>query len=237
MSDKNKSPHSPLVRYLRVTDHDALELVFVEIPDLAPSEVLFIEKILNDWTEEQAIANLLFYPSLIPKSIRFDIICKALTSDNAPYYVLAATVGLQLLKASDWTAEQRDKIGERLILIASQNVEIIAARASITVWEYLDGLGDVQLLGVYPVATSTANRNIMAYVLTRYADYSKKEFKQALKKMAIKWHIRRKFVKRFKRCLRGKRSGKAVFMQAPEYIDIPSLTDVDQRVFVQASQE
>ncbi len=234
MSDKNKSPHSPLIRYLRVTDYDALELVFAEISTLDQSENRFIEQLLVDWKEEQAIANLLFFPSLIPNSIRFDTISKALASDNAPYYVLAAAVGLQSLKVSDWTDEQRDSIGERLILIARQNVEIIAARASITVWEYLEGLGDVCLLGVYPVATSIANRNIMAYVLTRYADSSKKTFKQTLKAMNIKWRIRRKFVKRFKRYLRGKRSGKAVFMQAPQYIDIPSLTDVDQRVFVQS---
>jgi len=234
MSDKKNAPHhSPLIRFLRVSDYDALELVFVEISESDHSEIRFIEQILNDWKEEQAIANLLFYPSLIPESIRFDIITKALSCDDAPYYVLAAVVGLQSLKTNQWTEEQRNQIGQRLISITAQDVEIIAARASITVWEYLDGLGDAQLLMLYPVTTTTANRNIMAYALTRFADSSKKKFKQNLKAMDIKWGVRRKFVKRFKRYLRGKRNGSAVFMQAPQYIDIPSLADIDQRVYIE----
>ncbi len=234
MSDKKSSPqHSPLVRFLRVSDYDALELVFVELAESDHTEVRFIEKILDKWKEEQAIANLLFYPVLIPESIRFDTIIKALTCDDAPYYVLAAVVGLQTLKASQWTEEQRNRIGERLISITAQDVELIAARASITVWEYLEGLGDAPLLMIYPVATATANRNIMAYALTRFADSSKKKFKQNLKSMDIKWGVRRKFVKRFKRYLRGKRNGRAVFMQAPQYIDIPSLADIDQRAYVE----
>lgn len=230
MAYDSNSGHSPLIRYLRVTDYDALESVFSEISLSDHAEVRFIEQVLKDWKEEQAIANLLFYPALIPESIRFDVIMKALASDDAPYYVLAAVVGLQTLKSDEWSSQQRNQIGERLISITGQNVELISARASITVWEYLDGLGDAQLFKLYPVETSTVNRNIMAYALTRYADSSKKKFKQTLKEMDIKWGVRRKFIKGFKKYLRGKRKGNAVFMQVPQYTDIPSLTDVDQRV-------
>ena len=233
-NNSNITKHSPLIRYLRVTDYEALELVYAEIKSPDHSELQFIEHIISEWKEEQAIANLLFYPELIPEPLRFDAILRALESDDAPYYVLAAVVGLQTIDHNDWTSAQRKAIGERLISITSQDVEVIAARASITVWEYLDDLGDDRLLKLYPVATATANKNIMAFALTRYADNTKKNFKKTLKAMNIKWGTRRKFVKRFKKYLRGKRTGNAVFMQAPQYIEIPSLADVDQRVVIQS---
>jgi len=228
-NDSISNQLSPLIRYLKVTDYDALELVLAEITISDHMESKFVEQVLTDWKEEQAISNLLFGPKLIPEAIRFDSIIKALDSDDAPYYVLAAVVGLQSLSIDVWTAEQKREIGQRLISIVGQNVELISARASITVWDFLE-VGDDELFKLYPVEVATANRNIMAYALTRYADISKKKFKQAFKEMDIKWGVRRKFIKCFKKYLRGKKNGSAVFLQAPQYIDIPSLTDIDQRV-------
>jgi Armadillo/beta-catenin-like repeat len=50
---------------------------------------------LEQWADRQAVANVLFYPDLLPHTVRMPFIMKALEETEFPYYTLAAVVGLQ----------------------------------------------------------------------------------------------------------------------------------------------
>ena len=81
--------------FLRVTDLDDLLHAFDAMEALTVEDVARIERILGDWRNHQAVANLLFYPQLIPEGTRVQAINRALRSNDIPYFQLAATVGLQ----------------------------------------------------------------------------------------------------------------------------------------------
>ncbi len=53
--------------------------------------------VLERWADRQAVANVLFYPDLLPRTVRMRFLMKALEETEFPYYTLAAVVGLQNL--------------------------------------------------------------------------------------------------------------------------------------------
>jgi hypothetical protein len=53
--------------------------------------------VLEQWADRQAVANLLFYPDLLPRSLRMRFLMKGLDETEVPYYQLAAVMGLQTL--------------------------------------------------------------------------------------------------------------------------------------------
>lgn len=52
--------------------------------------------VLERWADRQAVANVLFYPDLLPRTVRMPFLMKALEETEFPY-TLAAVVGLQNL--------------------------------------------------------------------------------------------------------------------------------------------
>jgi hypothetical protein len=84
---------------LKTTDLDDLLRERRDILSLTPQETERVSAVIRAWTDRQAIANLLFYPDLIPLSLRFDALDRALRSHGFPYFGLAATVGLPELLA------------------------------------------------------------------------------------------------------------------------------------------
>jgi hypothetical protein len=82
---------------------------------------------LDDWTDQQAVANILFYPDLLPPSQRLRFLKKALGETDFPYYTLAAIVGLQSIEREeiDRKSGEREEIKDRLFALIDHADEVM----------------------------------------------------------------------------------------------------------------
>jgi len=218
-----------LVEFLKTKHIDVLNQSFTELSSLTERDHQLILKVLIEWKSEQAIANLLYYPRLIPEEKRYDILMQALQAEDTPYYMLAAVVGVQTLNRKQFNSALRTKFALQLMEIIKADADIIASRASVVIWDLLDERSFPLYLQLHPVRSASANKNIMALALQKFKDLDKKKFKETLKKTNLSWSKRRKFISRYKKFLKGKKAGQDIFMLAPVYDDIPNLSDIDQR--------
>src|SRR5262249_12437907 len=98
---------TPLDAFLEADDLDDLLRVRHEISTLTPAEVERVASVLGNWTDRQAVANLLFYSTLIPASLRWEALDRGLHSSDIPYFVLTATVGLQAVGLNEVPDDKR----------------------------------------------------------------------------------------------------------------------------------
>lgn len=127
----------------------------------------------------QAVANLLFHPTLIPTPLRFAAIDRGLQSYDEPYLALAAVVGLQQVRP-DEVPEALRATWRELLLQMVRSRSILASRASVTLFTHLPAAHAGELLALYPVPDSTASRNIIAYALSRFGDLTGEPFRARL---------------------------------------------------------
>lgn len=217
-----------LVKFLRINDLEILNQSIHELTAINEQDQALIVKIITEWKAEQAIANLLFYPRLIPESLRYEALFKALCDESAPYYSLAAIVGLQTLNSSTINKAMRAKLALQLMEIIKHDSDILASRASISVWELLDDYSFPLYLKMYPVLSSSANSNILALVFDKLTSLKVREFSKQLKKYKLAWLTRYRYVKQFKKYKKAQAKGVDAILFAPVYDAIPNLADVDQ---------
>jgi hypothetical protein len=101
-----------------------------------------IIKIISEWKDIQAVANLLMYPDLIPENERIDYVLAGLRETNFTYLVLASVVGLGQLNIEVLPAQLTTKVIEQLINLTKSDSGVIAERASVFLAERLWHFGD-----------------------------------------------------------------------------------------------
>jgi hypothetical protein len=79
-----------LKAFLHCTDLDDLLKAVGRLRKIRKHQQKCILEVLSAWDQPQSIANILFYPGIIPSAERFRCIRKALSEKNQPYYKLAA---------------------------------------------------------------------------------------------------------------------------------------------------
>lgn len=121
-----------LEEFLRAEDLDDALSAREELGELDSQDEARIVATLRNWQEPQAVANLLMNPTLIPAAERGKVLLRGLRERRIPYYVLAAVVGLQQLKASDFSRDDAEAIRERLLQLFQEYPGVIAQRASLT---------------------------------------------------------------------------------------------------------
>lgn len=222
-----------LVKFMKIRDLEILNQAIHELEPLTDADRNLLKELIDKWEAEQAIANLLYYPGIIPQEFRYDAIYKALCDDSAPYYTLAATVGLQTL-GSNISAVMRTKFSLQLMEIIKNDSDILASRASITVWDLLDTRSFPLFLQLYPVTSTSANKNILALVFQKLHQLNKRAFRQKLKEYKVSWICRRKYMNQFNKYKKAQKKGMDAILYAPVYDAIPNLSDVDQHPDVSA---
>jgi hypothetical protein len=78
-----------------------------EALSLTQEESALVASVIDGWSDKQAVSNLLFHSDLIPATLRFEALDRALNSHDVPYFVLAATVGLQGVRLGDVPSDKR----------------------------------------------------------------------------------------------------------------------------------
>lgn len=124
-----------IARLLTVTDLDELHTVAEALAGTARTgdDEAAVVGVVAAWTDEQALANLLMYPTLIPADFRAAAIERALATGEHSYLCLAAVVGIERLDRAQLTDEVRVRLIQRLLDLIASDDGIVADRASISI--------------------------------------------------------------------------------------------------------
>ena len=124
--------HPALSRVLAATDLDELAAAAHELPaDLAPDEDAVVVETIAAWTDEQALANLLMYPQLIPPDFRAAAIERALRETG--YLRLAAVVGVDRLDRSELDEGHQRRLVRQLLELIATDRGLVSERGSVSV--------------------------------------------------------------------------------------------------------
>jgi hypothetical protein len=164
-SPKNRQNMStPLQTVLTATDLDDLLAAIQQLQpnDLDPS---VIGATIQGWEDEQAVANFLFYPFLIPAELRLPAIRRALEETEQPYYTLAIVVGLQWFEPGQLPPEETREIRDRLFDLIRSDSSIIAVRASTSLSNFVDESDAERMCGLLDHPDDTVRHNVLAWLL------------------------------------------------------------------------
>jgi hypothetical protein len=145
--------NATLKAFLVTSDLDDLSEARAKLSTLDLDNQAEITRVLQEWTDTQAIANLLMYPDVIPEAERINYLFAGLRENHSKYLVLAAVVGLGQLDIAAFPALIITEVIDRIIAITKCDSGVIAERASIFLAEKLWHFGGqytpqiVELLG------------------------------------------------------------------------------------------
>lgn len=118
-----------LERFLAAQELDELGAARDEIKVITRADAGVLAQIVSDGTDEQAMANFLMYPEVIPAHLRTATVLAALQRPPTDYRLLAAVVGLGRLELD--LADQKS-VAERLLELSARTdtlISTLAARA------------------------------------------------------------------------------------------------------------
>ena len=212
--------------FLKAADLDDLLKIRQRLAPPGPTEIHYIADVLCEWTDGQAISNLLFYPDLIPEPVRISSIDRALKAIDQPYFILAAVVGLQSIDPESILPETRQRWVSTLLKIVRSDAGVISSRASVTVWSWLRDGEAQEFIRSYPVPDETASKNIIAFVLSKFGELALSEYRARLRESGVGYLKRRHFVRRFEEYQQKRNEPGAAFMALPLLSYIPNYGNV-----------
>jgi hypothetical protein len=220
-----------LEAFLKAEDLDVLLRARGDIASLTSEESARVVSLIQGWSDRQAVASLLFHPDVMPVSIRFEALDRALHCSDIPYFVLAATVGLQGIRLAEVPSDKRAAFVQTLLRLVESTSTVLAGRASVTLASWLEGAGTSDILGellsLYPVPDEGACRNIVAVVLATCGDLPAEEFGRRLAELRVSGatatafrHAHEKYVAR-----KAQDEFRAMIMKVPALSYIPNLSE------------
>lgn len=117
--------------FLLSGDLDELPLAYEELAPLGADEQLAVNEVLAEWTDVQAVMNLLMYPLLLDDSTRRRWLLRGL-SDPEPYLRLAAAVGVGQMLSSAWSDEDVALLVPALLRLVAEDGAVPASRAALS---------------------------------------------------------------------------------------------------------
>jgi hypothetical protein len=222
-----------LDQFLSTTDLDDLLSAYRAMESLSPKDVASIERVIVEWRDHQAVANLLFYPQMIPEPTRLQAVDRALRSDDYPYLQLAATVGLQGLDYQDLPAERRSAWLASLAAFLDSSATVLASRASVVLYGWAvegDELAARAIGDRYPVADHNISRNMLAALLFLYGAHSGDDLTRRLQEWQIPEDRRGLILKAHEEHVKlaAEDTRAAEWQTYPLFSYIPNLTESEQ---------
>jgi hypothetical protein len=118
-----------------------------------------VRAVLDDWADEQAIANLLMYPQLIPTGRRAESLLRGLRDPHS-YLRLAAAVGLGRVDGAQLTDSDRADALAGLLALVEHDADVTASRAALSVATVLRQPGAAHLPDVLDVLVRQPSRSV-----------------------------------------------------------------------------
>ncbi len=224
----SKGESSELKIFLETEDLDDLLKSRSKIRHLDKHDIKKIRSVLEKWDSPQAVSNLLFHPSLIPEDIRFRSLLRGLKERENLYYLLASTVGLQGME-EEFSEEEKNTIKEHLIAVLEITGGVLAARASVTIRNFLSA-GDASRMFKFLSHIEEAVRlNILSWLIETLEKKDEETFTSMLQSNEVPEDKQAEAIEKFREHLRKKESGETDFSTMPLYAYIPNLNEVLKR--------
>jgi hypothetical protein len=129
--------NAALQAFLDARDMDTLADAHESVSTLDAADIAAVRRVLHQWRDPQAVANLLMYPLLIPDDARTAAVQRGLDESRQSYFALAAIVGLREFDVESLPSPQRAAVLDRLLALAQTDRGVIADRASVFLAERL----------------------------------------------------------------------------------------------------
>jgi hypothetical protein len=146
---------------LAASDLDVLLNAREAIETLGAKDVRALGELVQSWGDDQAMANLLMYPELIPDAHRTATLVEGLSGARGGYAVLAATIGLS--KDTDG-ADEAPSIAERLLELVNdpQTPRVTMMRAAIALDAYAKFLDPAEFVTALSTSDEGIGQNVLA---------------------------------------------------------------------------
>jgi hypothetical protein len=154
--------------FLTATDLDELWSARAKIAELDSQDLDEIDRVLQEWADAQAVANILMYPDLIPTDIRLHYMLQGLLENKTTYFVLAATVGLYRIDIEILSVDEQAKIVDQLIAVMKDHDGPIADRASVFLADkllYLEEDHTTKIVGLLDLSSDLVRHNILVALI------------------------------------------------------------------------
>jgi hypothetical protein len=219
---------TPLETFLKIDELDDLREAREHVSSITLDEEQHIEGVIRDWADAQAVANLLFHPDLIPARVRLEAIDRGLHCYDAPYFALAATIGLGRVNSETVPEGLRQNWIETLLAMVRSRLHTFAVTAVnvLSRWAPADAL---KLLALFPVPDSGASNNILAFALARFGELPRNEFIEKIADCGVHAVWLSAFGDLYDEYQHEKAEGRSgAGLKLPVFSYIPNLSEIDQ---------
>jgi hypothetical protein len=157
-----------LTAFLAADELDVLSTLRDEITTIDRQEAAELSAVVQTWSDLQAVANLLFYPELIPRPDRLPSLVRGLASGDEGYLALAAVVGLQRVPEDEIPLAERLVIAEHLVRLVEHGPGPTPARASLTLADFAQDLQPAVLLRLLDHPDPVVRHNLVVALLSGF---------------------------------------------------------------------
>lgn len=188
---------SELEEFLAAEDLDDMLSTRGKISALDGEDDAAVRAVLEQWSNPQAVANLLFHPTLIPEDIRLTTLFQGLSERRVIYYVLAAVVGFQGVDPTWLAAPDRERVVTDLLAIIRDTTDILAQRASVSFREYAGQADAPRVFALMGHPDKTVRHNLRAWLFRTFQTAGVERFTAASRQSGIGEDVQRQVVGEF----------------------------------------
>lgn len=211
---------------LETDELDVLLKLRGQIENLDAEEEQRAVAVLESWSDQQAVSNLLFCPGLIPTSDRERFVLRGLADLKNPYFVLATVVGVASLAEGKISRDARVEIKCRLIGFCREYADLVGQRASVSLRAFLEKADLPELQSLLNVRNEVIRENIIGGIVQVWGGLAPEKMSEEFKAAGLSWFQRRRVLKSVREFAQ-KRSGLVgVFKTTPLLSYIPNLKEV-----------
>ena len=217
---------SPFEAFLKAEELDELLKLRGQIQILSAEEDRTVLAVIESWSDQQAVSNLLFHPSLIPAVSRERFVLKGLGDPNNTYFVLAAVVGTGALAKEKISSETRSVIKQSLIAFWADCDDVVGERASVSLRAFLEKTDLPVMIPLFSVRNDIVRENIVGWIVQTWGGLTPEKMTGEFKLFGLSWFQRRRVLGAIHK-FTSKRSGVVgAFKTAPLLSYIPNLKEV-----------
>jgi hypothetical protein len=168
-SEMDMTGSAAIREYLHTTDLDELLARHQELGlgPLPPADQALVQAVLDEWTDLQAVSNLLMHPSLIGAATRNAEVQRGLDDVENPYLRLAAVVGIGELDLGQITDIERNRFVHTLLDLISADGTVCAERASFSLVWLMRQPDAPDVLGCLSHPSELVRHNVLQGLLER----------------------------------------------------------------------
>src|SRR3954447_24736707 len=152
--------------FLRARSLDEIAPLARDLGDMSAEDEARVGEVLDDRSDDGALANLLFEPSLMPRHRRVATILDHLTGDPHSYLALAAVVGAEQLAGDELVERQDAPIAVALLDLLNGGAPTpTAQRASVALVRYGRSAPFDELVQLLDSEDAVVHHNVLAAIV------------------------------------------------------------------------